>query len=290
MSLQTQIICSTPEAYRAVRKTWKHETVALVPTMGALHQGHLSLIKLARHTANRVVLSIFVNPLQFGPHEDFQRYPRTLDQDLTACEEAGADVVFAPDVQVMYPHAQMTQVLPPESLSQRLCGKSRPGHFTGVATVVLKLLHLIQPDVAIFGEKDAQQLAIIRRMVSDLNLPVKIQGAPIIREPSGLAMSSRNQYLTTPDEQQAALVLFRTLTAICDHATEVAHLPFFLGQTIASLPMAQQTLIAPEYLEAVNADTLEPASELSSGVRLIMAAKVGNVRLIDNMLYSGTGE
>jgi len=185
----------TVAAARGFRRRHRDETIALVPTMGALHRGHLALIAKAKELEDRAVVSIFVNPLQFGPNEDFNRYPRTLEADLAACAELGVDAVFIPSVEEMYPQGQehLVQVVPPESLTGFLCGKYRPGHFTGVATVVLKLFNIIQPDVAVFGEKDAQQLTVIKRMVRDLNLPVDIVGHPTLREESGLVMSSRNK-------------------------------------------------------------------------------------------------
>ncbi|PSB65147.1 pantoate--beta-alanine ligase, partial [filamentous cyanobacterium CCP1] len=191
-------------------------TIGLVPTMGALHAGHLSLIRQARQGNDLVVVSIFVNPLQFGPHEDFQRYPRRLDADRALCQAAGVDVIFAPTATELYgvDHSpdsnQVTQVIPPASMMAELCGRFRPGHFPGVATVVLKLLTIVQPDRAYFGQKDAQQLAILKQMVMDLNVPVEVIGCPTVREPDGLAMSSRNQYLSAEERSQAT-TLYRSL-------------------------------------------------------------------------------
>lgn len=185
------------------------ESIGLVPTMGYLHTGHVSLIEKARKSCDRVIVSIFVNPIQFGPNEDFNRYPRDLDRDLELCRDAGADLVFVPEVSDMYPTANLAY-LDIRSLGEYLCGASRPGHFQGVLTVVAKLFNICQPDQAFFGEKDAQQLAIIRRMVSDFNFPVEIVPCPIIRESDGLAMSSRNVYLSA-EERQAALSLSRSL-------------------------------------------------------------------------------
>jgi len=288
MTTQTQILIHTPEDYQQLRSTWENQSVVLVPTMGALHEGHFSLVKLAQAAGDRVVVSIFVNPLQFGPKEDFKQYPRSLASDVAACEKLGVDAVFAPDTYVMYPNTETTRVTPPESLTNRMCGAFRPGHFIGVATVVMKLFQLIQPDKAVFGEKDAQQLAVIRRMVQDFNLPIKILAAPIVRETSGLALSSRNQYLKTEDEKKAATVLYRTLNTINDHANHTNEMILLLGQTIASFTRAQQDLIEHEYMEAVDPETLARVTDLKPGVLLMMAAKIGDVRLIDNLIMTGS--
>jgi pantoate--beta-alanine ligase len=183
--------------------------LGLVPTMGALHEGHLSLVRAARDKSDVITVSIFVNPTQFGPQEDFAKYPRNLDRDSTLLEREHVDVIFAPSVEDMYPAGAVTWVAV-EGMSDRLCGRSRPGHFRGVTTVVSKLFHIVEPDAAFFGQKDAAQVAIIRRMVRDLNMPISIEVCPIIREPDGLALSSRNAYLN-PEERKSALVLYRSL-------------------------------------------------------------------------------
>src|SRR5437763_3532106 len=203
-------ILEAREFARAARRNGK--SLGLVPTMGALHEGHLSLVRAARAKSAAVVVSIFVNPTQFGPKEDFSKYPRNLDRDCDLLEREGVDLVFAPSVDEMYPKAGVTWV-EVESLSDKLDGKSRPGHFRGVTTVVSKLFHIVEPDMAFFGQKDAAQLAIIRRMVRDLNIPVEVVGCPIVREPDGLAMSSRNAYLTSEQRKQA-LVLQRSLLRV----------------------------------------------------------------------------
>ena len=192
-------------------KNWKKEglTIGLVPTMGALHKGHMSLIKKAKETADKVVVSIFVNPIQFGPNEDFEKYPRTLESDVNICQSLGVDIVFAPAPNEMYgentllSNNNLTYVCPPYNVVDMLCGKSRPGHFDGVATVVLKLFNIVQPDFAFFGQKDAQQLFILKKMVKDLNINIKIIGCPIVREKDGLAISSRNIYLSEAERKKA---------------------------------------------------------------------------------------
>ena len=261
--------------------------VGLVPTMGALHAGHLSLIQRARRENKIVVVSIFVNPLQFGPNEDLQRYPRTLEQDRELCEQAGVDVIFAPTPEEMgvAQESQVTQVVPPPALTSVLCGRSRIGHFQGVATIVTKLLNLVQPDRAYFGQKDAQQLAIIRRLLADLNLPIAIIGCPIVREASGLALSSRNQYLTVAERDQAA-ILYRGL--------QQAERLFYGGERLSSVLIAAVKTelaaipeIAPEYIELVHPNTLKPLEEVEDMGLLAIAARLGSTRLIDNTLLSG---
>ncbi|MEB3291547.1 MAG: bifunctional pantoate--beta-alanine ligase/(d)CMP kinase [Synechococcales bacterium] len=258
-------------------------TIALVPTMGALHAGHLSLIERARQENQWVVVSIFVNPLQFGPQEDFDRYPRTLEADRALCDQAGVDVLFAPtpeEMGVLVP--QPMQVVPPIALQAGLCGASRPGHFNGVATIVTKLFNLVQPDRAYFGQKDAQQVAIIQRLVQDLNLPVEVVPCPIVREAAGLALSSRNQYLSAAEKAQAT-TLYRSLTQ--------AEQLFRQGErTAQSLITRVKTVleetmdIQPEYVSLVDPTTLEPLSEVTETGLLAIAARLGKTRLIDNVL------
>jgi pantoate ligase / CMP/dCMP kinase len=256
--------------------------VGFVPTMGALHPGHLSLLRRARQENDVVIVSIFVNPLQFGPTEDFSVYPRSLEADLDYCKEAGVDAAFIPDVSELIGTEPLTQVVPPHSLTNRLCALSRPGHFQGVATIVLKLLHLVQPDRAYFGRKDAQQLVILQQMVKDLNLAVDIVPCPIIREASGLACSSRNRYLS-PEQYDAATALYRGI--------QQAQMAFKAGkrarhtllQSVQSL-LAAEPLVQLEYVELVDPVTLEPLDCVERVGLLAIAARVGGTRLIDNAL------
>ncbi len=257
--------------------------VALVPTMGALHEGHLSLIALARRHADRVVASVFVNPVQFDRADDFARYPRDRERDGAMLAGAGADVLFAPDVSEIYPPGSQTFVTV-DQMSQPLCGAHRPGHFRGVATVVCKLLTIVQPDVAVFGEKDFQQLALIRRMVQDLFLAVDIIGAPIVRETDGLAMSSRNRHLDA-EERVAALCLTRALDAAgaCVAAGE---------RSAAALLDATNAVIAREpraridYVSIVDPDTLGAVTTVDERALLALAVWIGSTRLIDNRLLA----
>jgi pantoate--beta-alanine ligase len=251
--------------------------VALVPTMGALHEGHRSLIRLARSRADQVVVSIFVNPLQFGPGEDFSRYPRTFDTDLDVCRAEGVDVVFHPSAEEMYAPDRQVSVRSGQ-MGEIVEGAFRPGHFDGVLTVVLKLFNLVQPDVAIFGQKDAQQLALIRRMVADLDVPVEIVGAPTVREADGLALSSRNRYLSAED-RQVALALSRAL-----RAGEAQDTPSAIRAAArAALDEAGQEL-AVDYLVLVDPRTFAEVGESYAGPAVLaVAAKVGATRLIDNV-------
>ncbi|TMR93740.1 pantoate--beta-alanine ligase [Nonomuraea basaltis] len=251
--------------------------VALVPTMGALHEGHRSLIRLARARADQVVVSIFVNPLQFAPNEDFSRYPRTFDADLDVCRAEGADVVFHPSPADMY-HPDRQVSLCSGEMGKIVEGASRPGHFDGVLTVVLKLFNLVQPHVAIFGQKDAQQLALIRRMVADLDVPIEIVGAPTVREPDGLALSSRNRYLSAGD-RQVALALSRALRQGKAEATP---------SRIRAAAMAVLDAAGPEldldYLALVDPATFAEMGESYAGPAVLaVAARVGGTRLIDNV-------
>lgn len=274
--------------------------IGLVPTMGALHSGHLSLIQRARSENAIVVVSIFVNPLQFGPKEDFQDYPRNLDQDRLLCEQAGVDAIFAPSELEMFGKlgidadnsempvfklidpSSLTQVVPPVAMTSVLCGKSRPGHFQGVAAIVTKLLSLVQPTRAYFGQKDAQQVAIIRKLVADFSLPVEIVDCPIAREASGLARSSRNQYLTQEQKQQAS-VLYRALqqglkTFSSGDRTAKEIL------AVVKAEVAQESAIQLEYAELVDPNSLIPLEVVKTAGLLAVAAKIGSTRLIDNMI------
>ena len=250
-----------------------------VPTMGCLHDGHLSLVRRARAGADRVVLTIFVNPVQFGPHEDFARYPRTEEADLERCRAAGVDVVFLPAAADMYAADQSVYVIE-ERLGRGLCGAARPGHFRGVCTVVAKLFNLALPHVAVFGQKDFQQAAILRRMVRDLNFPVEVIVAPIVREADGLAMSSRNRNLS-PAERRQGLGLNRVLRFAQDAwaggETDAAALCGRLRETLAT-----GHGLRVDYVEAVDGDTLEPVAVLRAGAVVAVAAFAGSTRLIDN--------
>lgn len=256
-------------------------SIGFVPTMGALHEGHGSLICKAIAETDVVVVSIFINPLQFGVNEDLDQYPRHWEGDRRFCASLGVNIVFLPSPAEIYPYDDPVQVLPPPSMTHVLCGKFRPQHFQGVATVVVKLLQLVHPKIAYFGEKDAQQLAIIRRLVNDLHLPVTIRGCPIIREASGLALSSRNQYLSETEKKQA-IALFRALQAASDL--------FQAGETSGEklLEASRQVLqdepgITPQYIELVDPETLQPLSEITESGLLAIAVYVGTTRLIDNV-------
>ncbi len=255
------------------------EQVALVPTMGCLHEGHISLIQKAKRLADIVVVSIYVNPLQFGVNEDLDSYPRTLETDIAMCEREGVNFIFHP--QNLYPEDGIQVGLHVGGLSQGLCGASRQGHFDGVVTVVNILFNIIQPQLAIFGEKDFQQLAIIRRMVADLHMPVEVIGAETVREEDGLAKSSRNTYLNAEQRKQAAEIS-TALTLMQQAATEGLSLEDTLDIALAHL---KQFDIQPEYLEICYTDSLLPAQSLDTDkpLRALIAAKVGSTRLIDNM-------
>lgn len=268
---------------RARVATWKRadERVAFVPTMGNLHRGHIHLVERARELAPRTVASIFVNPTQFGPKEDFAGYPRTLDEDSRQLAAVGLDLLFAPSVGEMYPRPldEMTQVTVPE-LSGILCGASRPIHFRGVATVVSKLFNMVQPDVALFGEKDWQQLMVIRRLVADLDFPVQIVGVPTVREPDGLAMSSRNGYLTA-EERAIAPVLYATLTA-CAERLRAGERDCDRLASDAKARLAAAGF-RPDYFEIRRARDLRLPGEGDTELRILAAAWLGRARLIDNL-------
>ncbi len=261
--------------------------LGLVPTMGALHEGHLSLVREAKRCCSPVVVSIFVNPKQFGPSEDFSKYPRALGADRVALEQLGVDYLFAPPAEEIYPQGFRTSVFV-DGLSDVLEGRSRPGHFRGVATVVLKLFEIVQPRRAFFGRKDAQQVRIIKQMVADLDLGTDIVVRPIVREPDGLALSSRNAYLK-PEGRRAATVLHRALAAasreIASGELKAGHLLSMIQRTIATEP-----LVALDYAEIVDVDTLEPVMALRKNCYVLLAARVGGTRLIDNALVEQTGD
>lgn len=275
---QMQALC------REFRREGK--SIGLVPTMGALHAGHLSLVRSARTQNDIVVVSIFVNPLQFGPNEDFAKYPRTFEADCKKLEHEGVDFVFAPAVEEMYPEGAATYVSV-EGVSERLDGKSRPGHFKGVTTVVSKLFHIVPADRAYFGQKDAAQVAVLRKMVRDQNIDLDLVVCPIVREKDGLALSSRNTYLSD-EERKHALVLHRALMRV--------QMLVDTGEwDAAKLAGAARELIAEEagakldYLEVVNPDTLEPVATVKNGALVAVAAWIGATRLIDNLVLHGTG-
>ena len=273
-------VCRTKKSLSALSAAWHRagETVALVPTMGYLHEGHLSLVRIAKRKAKRVVVSVFVNPTQFGPNEDFAQYPRDERRDFALLRAEGVDAVFAPTPEEMY-GADATVSLVESKLSRVMCGAFRPIHFAGVLTVVLKLFNASRADVAVFGRKDAQQLAVIRRMVRDLDVPVTIVGAPLVRERDGLALSSRNTYLS-PAEHARALALHEALDAAeADYRagrTDPRRAVTKIGKALA------KACDKVDYVVAVDADTLEPVKKLGPNTLLALAAYVGKTRLIDN--------
>jgi pantoate--beta-alanine ligase len=262
------------------------KTVGFVPTMGYLHEGHLTLMRQAREEQDVVIASIFVNPLQFGPNEDYAVYPRDTERDSVLAAGAGVDILFMPTVEEMYPqgYQNMLTTVDVDKVTRKLCGASRPGHFRGVATVVSKLFNIVSPDVAYFGQKDAQQVVVIRRMVEDLNMNVHITAVPIVREASGLALSSRNAFLS-PAERQAALVLSQSLI--------LAESLLQSGQRDAQSIVAamcnlieQEPLAYIDYVSVIDVDTLEAVSSVAETALIAVAVKIGKTRLIDNMLWS----
>ena len=277
-----QTIAEMKAACRQAMRAGK--TRGFVPTMGALHEGHLSLVRASKSRCDVTAVSIFVNPLQFGPAEDLDKYPRSLERDAELLEALGVDLLFVPGVDEMYPHGAKTYVLVQE-LSDKLDGASRPGHFRGVATVVAKLFEIVRPDYAFFGQKDAAQVAVLRKMVSDLNLDVELVVCPIVREQDGLAMSSRNAYLT-PQQRQQALVLHRSLMRVQAAAgageRDTAKLIEVGKQVIAEEPGARL-----DYFVIVDPETLDPVADVSRGALVAVAAYVGATRLIDNILLTG---
>ncbi len=279
-------VCTTIAALRAARAPL--ERVGLVPTMGYLHEGHLSLVRQAKAECGAAVVSIFVNPTQFGPTEDLDRYPRNIERDLELLRALDTDLVFCPGVDDMYPRDYQTYVQV-EQISSRLEGESRPGHFRGVATIVCKLLNIVQPDRAYFGQKDAQQTVVIRTMVRDLDIPTEIVVCPTVREPDGLAMSSRNAYLA-PAERQAAPVLYRALIA----ARQRYHHSTCAGDALREAMIEvlnQEPLAQTEYVSVAHPHTLEELDRVTreAGALCSLAVRIGQTRLIDNMLLSGTG-
>ena len=288
MTLTMQVARTREELARA--RAGLAGTVAFVPTMGALHDGHRSLLKRARGLADHVAVSIFVNPLQFGLHEDLDRYPRSLDADLEMCADEGVALVFAPSRDVVYPSEPIVTVHA-GAMGERLEGASRPGHFDGVLTVVAKLFGLVKPDIAVFSRKDAQQLALVRRMVADLDLGVRIEAAPFIRDADGLALSSRNAYLSA-EQREAALIVpsaLATAALAAEKGASPVQLPTMVRALIASadgVALDYVALVDPDTFDDVGAGDLEPGAQAV----LAVAARVGNIRLIDNVLVTMTQE
>ncbi len=276
-----QILAGIPEIHAALGNLCASDSVGLVPTMGALHAGHRSLVQSMRAKCDVAVASIFVNPTQFAPNEDFSRYPRTLEDDCRMLEAEGVDLVFAPATDTMYPSGAATFIDVP-GVSERLDGASRPGHFRGVATVVAKLFHIVQPDFAFFGQKDAAQVAVLRQMVRDLNFPVEMVVCPTVREPDGLAMSSRNRYLSV-EERQQALNLYRSLHEAQALTKQGEHRAATLLESMTA-SLKKEPAVRVDYVAVVNPDTLLPVTDVRLGALLAIAAYVGNTRLIDNVL------
>ena len=279
-------IVSTVEEVRKQVKKWREEglSVGLVPTMGYLHEGHKSLIDKAVEQNDRVVVSVFVNPIQFGPNEDLATYPRDLERDAALCENAGANLIFHPEPENMY-ESDFCSFIDMDGLTKGLCGKTRPTHFRGVCTVVGKLFNIVEPDRAYFGQKDAQQLAVIRRMVRDLNFNLEVIGCPIIREDDGLAKSSRNTYLSK-DERKAALILSKAVKLGEDMAKagekDTDKIVSEMIKFIETEPMAKI-----DYVQAVDAVSVKPVKEMTAQVLVAMAVYIGKTRLIDNFIYEG---
>lgn len=275
---------TTIDAVRAQVKQWKREgkSVGFVPTMGYLHEGHGSLIETARRENDKVVVSIFVNPMQFGPSEDLASYPRDLEKDSKLCESLGVDLIFHPEPEEMY-HPGFSSFVDMTVLTEELCGLSRPVHFRGVCTVVSKLFHIVQPDRAYFGQKDAQQLAVIRHMVEDLNMDLEIVGCPIIREEDGLAKSSRNTYLS-PEERKAALVLSRSIALgqklVEDGEQDAGRVIAAMKEMIEKEPMARI-----DYVKAVDGRTMQRITNVQKPMLVAIAVYIGSTRLIDNFIW-----
>ncbi len=276
-------VAKTIEAVRKLVKAArrKGKIIGFVPTMGALHIGHISLIKKAKQQTDFVVVSIFVNPTQFGPSEDFKKYPRPIKSDLAICRKAGVDVVFAPTAKRMYPQENLTWI-DVEKLTEPLCGKFRPGHFRGVAAVCTKLFNIVAPDIAFFGQKDAQQAIVIKREVTDLNMPLKIVVCPTIREPNGLAVSSRNQYLTYQRRKDAAYIYkaLKKSESLVKAGTKKSKTVISEMKKV----LKQVPSIKIEYISIVDAETLQSLEKVTGKVLIAVAVKIGSTRLIDNIL------
>lgn len=275
-------IAATIKEVRTQVKEWKKQglTIGFVPTMGYLHEGHQSLMEAARKENDKVVVSIFVNPMQFGPTEDLAQYPRDLEHDCTLCEKVGVDLIFHPEPEEMYA-PDFCSFVDMTGLTEGLCGKTRPIHFRGVCTVVTKLFNIVAPDKAYFGQKDGQQLAVIRRMVRDLNMDLTIVGCPIVREEDGLAKSSRNTYLSS-EERRAALILSKTIAlgkTLAQTQKDTASVIQAMKENIETEPLARI-----DYIEAVDADSMQPITKFDRPAMLAMAIYIGKTRLIDNTL------
>ena len=283
MSKNKPIILTEINSVKEQVSQWKKQglSVGLVPTMGALHIGHESLIKKAKETCDRVVVSIFVNPIQFGPNEDYGIYPRNLEKDSALCTDNGVDIIFSPTDEEMYPERKnLTTVIPPDFYKNKLCGLTRSGHFEGVATVVLKLFNIVQPDYAFFGQKDAQQVIILNKMAKDLNLPLKISICPIMRDENGLACSSRNTYLS-PEGRKKALSLIKTLKKVEElYKNGVIQTKQVLAEAVKCLDKDAKL----EYLEIYDFNSFEVLDEIKKDSLVAIAARVDNVRLIDNII------
>ncbi|MBO2521660.1 MAG: pantoate--beta-alanine ligase [Clostridia bacterium] len=283
-----EVVTTVQEMRQAVaRARAAGARIGFVPTMGALHEGHGALVDASVAECDVTVVSIFVNPLQFGPAEDFHKYPRDLEADKAFCQARGVDFIFAPSEKEMYPEPPRAFV-EVEELTAGLCGAFRPGHFRGVTTVVTKLFHIVMPDVAYFGQKDYQQLAVIRRMVDDLNFPVEIRGVPTVREADGLAMSSRNRYLN-PEERRAATALYRGLTAAKALLEQGERNADRVRQRVRE-ELAKEPLVREQYVEVVDADDLSQVSYIDGRVAVAVAAFVGTTRLIDNIVFDPSAE
>jgi pantoate--beta-alanine ligase len=277
-----RVITSLPEMSALARGLrTQARTVALVPTMGALHEGHLSLVRRAQAEADALVVSIFVNPVQFSPSEDYARYPRDLDRDGRLLAPFAPDAIFAPEARAMYPEGFDTHVEPGRAAAA-LEGAMRPGHFRGVATVVLKLFNLVAPDLAYFGQKDLQQVAVIRRMVEDFNLGTRVVVCPTVREPDGLALSSRNAYLEAED-RRAAPVLYRSLRAAAERFQAGERRAAALGEAVQTM-IAGEPRVRLDYVMVASQDSMQPVEQAASGDAILLAARVGPVRLIDNLI------
>jgi pantoate--beta-alanine ligase len=282
--MSTKLVTTIADVKREVaRARARGDRIGFIPTMGALHKGHLSLIKKALGECDYVVVSIFVNPTQFGPTEDYKKYPRTLEEDRRLCAQAGVHLIFAPKLNQMYPAGFATYVTPEESLAGCLCGKSRPGHFRGVDTVVLKLFNIVLPDAAYFGQKDFQQCVIIEQMVCDFNLDVNIRVLPTVREPDGLAISSRNSYLSSGERKQA-VCLYQALEKAkelveCEGVTAAAKLKCAMRRIIM-----KNNLVSVDYAQIVHPQTLEPLKTIAGKAVAALAVFIGKTRLIDNII------
>ncbi len=277
-----QIITTIPEAHTAAQNLRARGSLGLVPTMGALHAGHLSLVAAAKRDCPLVAATIFVNPLQFGPNEDFAKYPRTFDDDCAQLEAAGVDLLFAPSSEAMVPTGGANTFVEVPGISDRLDGAFRPGHFRGVATIVAKLFHILGPDRAYFGQKDAAQLAVLRAMVRDQNFPVELVACPIVREPDGLALSSRNRYLSPEDRSRAVILHQSLLCAAKLHESGERRATALIAKMRQHL--SADSTLAPEYAAVVDPYTLLPVDDVSRGALLAVAARFSGTRLIDNLL------